>query len=209
MKLRTLVIACGMSLILPAHAALTSNVNDIANPNVIDFENFDGFITTGPEAIAPGVSFTGTSGSVLGAFIADLGSNGLWGAGNHFAATDVIGTLHFTFVNGLSSAAGALLNSYDENPMFISAFGDDHQIIESHIVNVSTPDGSLNEGTFFGITRSTAGIRSISFTGLGLVADNVTFATPVPEPEAYAMMLTGLGLMGLVVRRDRKIPAAA
>ncbi|ARO88962.1 PEP-CTERM sorting domain-containing protein [Nitrosospira lacus] len=25
--------------------------------------------------------------------------------------------------------------------------------------------------------------------------------TPVPEPEAYAMLLAGLGLMGAVVRR--------
>ncbi|SOD40459.1 PEP-CTERM sorting domain-containing protein [Nitrosovibrio sp. Nv4] len=209
MKLKTLFVACGMSLILPAHAALTSNVNGISNPHVIDFENFDGFITTGPETVASGVSFTGTSGSVLGAFIADLGSNGLWGAGNHFAATDVIGTLHFTFVNGLTSAAGALLNSHNGNPMFISAFADNHQIIESHIINVDTLDDSLNAGTFFGIMRPTADIRSISFTGLGLVADNVTFTTPVPEPEAYAMMLAGLGLMGLVARRRRKNLAAA
>lgn len=204
MKLKTLFAACAMSLTLPAHAALTVNVNDIADAQVIDFENFDGLITTGPETVAPGVSFTGTPGSVLGAFIADLGSNGLWGAGNYFAATDVIGTLHFTFANGPTSAAGALLNSYNGGPMIISAFGNDHQIIESHIVDVDTPEDSLNEGTFFGITHPTAEIRAISFTGMGLVADNVTFTTPIPEPETYAMMLAGLGLLGAMTRRRRK-----
>jgi hypothetical protein len=28
--------------------------------------------------------------------------------------------------------------------------------------------------------------------------------TPVPEPETYAMMIAGFGLMGLVVRRKNK-----
>lgn len=33
-------------------------------------------------------------------------------------------------------------------------------------------------------------------------------ATPVPEPETYAMLLAGLGLMGFVARRRRKERAA-
>lgn len=77
MKLRALFIACAMSLALPAHAALTSSASDIPDPQIIDFENFDGFITTGPEIVAPGVSFTGTRHSILGAYIADLGSNAI------------------------------------------------------------------------------------------------------------------------------------
>ena len=82
MKLKALFIACTMSLALPAHAALTSSATDILDPQSIDFENFDGFITSGPEIVAPGVSFTGTLNSILGAYIADLGNNGIWGAGN-------------------------------------------------------------------------------------------------------------------------------
>ncbi|MBA4143109.1 MAG: PEP-CTERM sorting domain-containing protein [Nitrosospira sp.] len=201
MKLKALVAACSMSFTLPADATLTENVNDIPNRKIIDFEIYDRFSIVGPEKIASGVSFTGTPGSVLGAFMADLGSNGLWGAGNFFAATDIIGTLHFTFINSATGAVGALLNSYNGNGMLISAFGEDHQIIESHLIDVDTAEDSLNAGTFFGITRPTADIRSISFTGTGLVADNITFASPIPEPETYAMMLAGLGLMGLFARR--------
>ncbi|WP_052493991.1 PEP-CTERM sorting domain-containing protein [Nitrosospira sp. NpAV] len=203
MKLKALFIACTISLALPAHAALTSNVTDIPDRQIIDFENFDGFITTGPEMVASGVSFTGTPGSVLGAFIADLGSNGLWGAGNHFAGTDITGTLNFTFVNGLTHAAGAFLNSYNGSPILISVLGDNQQIIESHTVSIDTPDG-LNSGNFFGITRTSADIRSISFSGQGLVADDVAFAALVPEPEAYAMLLTGLALVGWMARRPRR-----
>lgn len=35
-------------------------------------------------------------------------------------------------------------------------------------------------------------------------AGTVTFMNPVPEPETYAMLLAGLGLMGAIARRRRK-----
>ena len=46
-----------------------------------------------------------------------------------------------------------------------------------------------------------ADIRSISFKGNGVVVDNLTVAMPVPEPETYAMLLAGLGLIGMAARR--------
>lgn len=86
--------------------------------------------------------------------------------------------------------------------MLISVLGDDQQVIESYTVSMDTPEG-LNSGSFFGITRTSADIRSISFSGQGLVADDVTFTTPIPEPEAYAMLLAGLGLVGWTARRHK------
>jgi hypothetical protein len=37
----------------------------------------------------------------------------------------------------------------------------------------------------------------------GMLLDNVSVTTPVPEPETYAMMLAGLGIIGLMARRRR------
>ncbi len=203
MNLKPFLAAAALAFALPAQAELTGNAGDIANAETVNFDAFDGLISEGPEVVAPGVSFTGTPDSILGAFIADLGNNGLWGAGNSFAATGVIGTLHFTFSNGLTSGAGALLNSYNGGAMLITAYGDNNQIIESHIVSIDTLDDSLNAGGFFGITRADADIRAIAFTGMGLVADDLTFTTPVPEPETYAMLLAGLGLVGAMARRRK------
>lgn len=207
MHLKTSLLALALAAAVPAQAALTSNPLHIPGPlNLVDFEAYDGFETTGPEMIAPGVIFTGDAGSVLGAYIADLGTNGVWGAGNHFAATDYIGELRFTFTPGPTRGAGAFVNHYALGGLFpfavvVSAYGENNQIIETHTVMVDTLDTSYNDGLFVGIVRPTADVRSISFKGNYVVVDNFTYTTPVPEPEAYALMLAGLGLVGFMARR--------
>ena len=51
---------------------------------------------------------------------------------------------------------------------------------------------------------------SLGFSQLGmdtLYTEGNPVTTPVPEPETYAMMLAGLGLLGLVRRRKQKLNA--
>lgn len=57
-------------------------------------------------------------------------------------------------------------------------------------------------------TPGSTGFYSLSFANaggdnVGALLDNVS-VTAVPEPETYAMLLAGLGLMGAVVRRKSK-----
>jgi hypothetical protein len=204
MKLKLAALALAFAAALPAHAALTNNAADIGNTIVVDFNDYDGFLTTGPETVAPGVIFTGDEGSELGAFIRDLGSNGTWGADTPFVAGGAIGELRFTFAE-LTTGAGALVNHFAMNDfpfsVVVSAYGDNNQIIETYTLAINTAEDSYNEGLFLGITRDVADIRSISFKGNGVVLDNLAVAAPVPEPETYAMLLAGLGLIGMAARR--------
>lgn len=208
MYFKTLLLASAMALALPAQAALTHNLADILDPNVVDFSNYDGFLTTGPEMIAPGVVFTGDAGSQLGANFANLGTNGDWGIGNFFAAGGAVGELRLTFGPGPTQAAGALVNHFQLGDLFpfsvvVSAYGDNNQIIETHTVMIDTDAFSYNQGRFVGILRDSPDMRSIGFKGNFVVLDDLTFTTPVPEPETYALMLAGLGLVGWMARRRR------
>jgi hypothetical protein len=60
-------------------------------------------------------------------------------------------------------------------------------------------------------TPGSSGSYSLSFANaggdnLGAILDNVVVSTPaIPEPETYALMLAGLGALGVVARRRRKI----
>jgi hypothetical protein len=204
MNMKIIAAALASFAMLPAHAALTHDVADLYNPLPVNFDNYDGFETSGPELVAPGITFTGDAGSVLGAYIATLGTNGTWGAGSPFAASGFIGELRFTF-DDLTTGAGAFVNHYADDLLpfgiVVSAYGDNNQIIESYTLSIDTDEFGYNEGQFVGITRATADIRSISFKGNTVVLDNLAVATPVPEPETYALLLAGLGLIGMAARR--------
>jgi len=58
-------------------------------------------------------------------------------------------------------------------------------------------EGTRNDGTFPGV---------IDFNDVVFQMESVT---PVPEPETYALLLAGLGLMGFVARRRRQRLATA
>lgn len=194
------------------HAALISDAGTIGSPHTVTFDEFDGLVGVGPtqvgSAAGQDVVFTASLPSTLGAFIADLGSNGLWGAGKVFAATGSdtatgFGLLHYTFTDKVTRNAGATLNSFDGGPMLLIAYGADTTILEAHVVSASTP-GGINEGSFYGIARPGADIRAIAFGGTGLVMDDLTFTTPVPEPGTWLMMGAGLALLGCWGARRRQ-----
>jgi hypothetical protein len=216
MKHQLLAAALAAAATLPAQAVLVTDAGAIAAPTtLVDFEAFDGLLTSGPVSVAPGVTFTGDSEAELGANGRVLYDNGLWGVGNLFAAGGTAGELRFTFDNGLSAGAGAFVNHaafdalvdlYGAAPLHleVSAYGDSNQIIETHAFTVDTDAMGYNEGQFLGIARAQADIRSIAFKGVGVVADNLVFTTPVPEPESYMLMLAGLGALGFLVSRRRR-----
>ena len=67
--------------------------------------------------------------------------------------------------------------------MEVSAYGDNNQIIETYNVPVVTTMDSLNAGTFVGITRDSADIRSISFKGYAIVVDIDAMVTAAGDGE--------------------------
>lgn len=105
-----------------------------------------------------------------------------------------------------SAAAGAYTLSFDltHNPNSHGA-GLDVFVGGAHY----SFDGSTPVTNHTVNFTSTGGMQALVFSSVGgdgysgAVLDNVSVTAAVPEPETYAMMLAGLGLVGFIARRRK------
>ncbi|CAM8671801.1 PEP-CTERM protein-sorting domain [Comamonadaceae bacterium] len=126
------------------------------------------------------------------------------GAGNRGATFTFAGTGPLPTAFGLAWTDGA-------GTITFSALNADGQSLGS-ISASGFADGSFGattaEDRFFGV-QFAGGIRSITISNSagGIEVDHIQYgqmAAAVPEPETYAMLLAGLGLMGAVARRRKQ-----
>ena len=115
-------------------------------------------------------------------------------------------------IGSLSNVTGNLNFSTDSITLFGMPFtfanpGNDVTVGFGGFGSVtSTPTGYS-----FAFNNVAAGTYLLSATGnnaAGLTAVNASYtvtAAPVPEPETYAMLMAGLGVVGFMARRKKKV----
>ena len=95
----------------------------------------------------------------------------------------------------LSSITASLYNSSDTLLASQSWIGGPAQTLTFNVADVSKISFNIGGGTdFYGDGR---------IVGWYIVRDITYNATPVPEPETYALFMAGLGLMGFIARRRK------
>jgi hypothetical protein len=196
-----------------AAGVIVDRANVPANANVIDFESFDGLVLGAGDSLAIGdVTFTPGQQLTVGQNIADLGENGIWGAGNKFVSFDFLGnmTLDISF-NGLTTKGVAFDYSVWETELDGSAFltaryFDLNNALIKTTKFIFSPFGADTYDQFqsFGYVSDSANIARVTLSGDGVVFDNLTYTQPVPEPHSIAMLLAGLGLVGGIARRRQR-----
>ncbi len=103
----------------------------------------------------------------------------------------------FNFLNQQFGGGGLQLNilSYDTSVFNPNTIGGGESIFSLRL-------GAKVDQTFLNPITSVQGVQYLPLTGdLKYAADGNLILTPVPEPERYAMLLAGLGLLGAVALR--------
>ena len=149
----------------------------------------------------------GFAGCASHSGFAGFSGNYMYGTGTtgYFDMTATSGNvfrgLEFTIGDGYSSSS-------DVQNVSWQAFNDS--------ILVASGTLTLGHGTVIGFSDANGfdTLRYTSDNGIGFVAPafdtvHAQFTAPIPEPEIYAMMLTGLGVLGFIARRNKRQIVAA
>ena len=144
-------------------------------------------------------SVDGDDGAIDGSGLA--GSSWFSGAGDS--------GVQFTYTGSDLPTAFGLVWTDGSGSITFKAFDGSDTLLFSQTFS-GIPDGSSSgttaEDRFFGLTFD-GGIKSIfiSNSSGGIEVDHVQygamFAAPVPEPDTWALLIAGLGLLGVAARR--------
>lgn len=193
---------------LAALAAALPSVS-FAATTTIDFDGTGApccFVDTSPLTTAYaglGVTFSGV-GSIGGSILNQSGNFGF----NAHSGTDFLA--FNTSVNGMSGVENIAFSNLqsDVSIWVANRFGGTVSLTAYDASGASVATSSITSSSVWQkLSVSAAGIASVRLTPQAGIqhyaADDLSFTGAVPEPEALGMLVAGLGVLGVALRRRK------
>jgi hypothetical protein len=225
-------VVLAMSAIAPTAHALTTSVttgsfSSVAGAHTVDFGisaiNDLGPVSGSlPSGTLGGVTYSYSGGALFnfdthsslpnGISARPVGSTGnFWSIGTSPAAQQGPGIV--SLGTGGVSYYGFLWGSPDKLGWNTVSFYDGSALLGSYggASVLNPPDGNQNFASYFNVFAGAGEvITKVTFSANtnAFETDNHAFISAIPEPETYAMLLAGLGLLGFMARR-RKLKESA
>ena len=195
-------IFAGLIFTFAISSAFAAEITSLSNASTYTIPDYgaDGSSGSppGPETIAPGIVWTEESSVSLFGYSRTygFGENGKWDGVSMYGTNSEDSSMTISFATPVQGVA-AFMNyaPFRGNPV-ISVYDKYNNLLESTTLSFS----AIGSGEVHGFLESAANISHFKFSGAYLGASNLQVAA-VPEPESYAMLLAGLGLMGGIARR--------
>ena len=229
--LHSLTMAALMAVAVESQAALTfygSNATFAAATTALAVDAYTDFFTALSVPFTPGPNIISPLTRTIGSFSYTATANGGFtifdfGLDPELLARSSAATMVF---NGFTGAPSAIGGNFWGNDSAINQTLSTNFVLEVSDSNGGTLSvivGGNGFSNFVGFTTDSGSITSLSIAAqlpntaqARVTVDNFTLGAnaallppaPIPEPETYAMMLAGLGLMGFVARRRKQKEAA-
>ena len=185
-------MASGESLVVTFDAPNAPGVTNVTSGNVITAAGSIGGVRAAPAGTPNGNVYQsiGTGGSSTFDFSQFTGVRGLTSASFYWGSVDA-----YNFVD-LLDAGGAVVRTISGTDLPQFNGNQTASITNRRVFFTFSPDEDV----------TALRLRS---TGMAFEFDNIAVAGAVPEPETWAMLIMGLGMIGAVMRRPRRTAVSA
>ena len=165
-------------------------------PFSVDFQFNDGVILGNNSATVSNFSYGG--GSASGSPILSSGVAGGLGTSITFNNSVSFAEIYQGITPGTSFGFNVALTNNSDG---VAPDSFSFAILDSGLANITTSGfgGSLMQVSLTGST-----LAPLTFNGTGDFTGVTVTLAPIPEPETYAMLIAGLGLLGFAARRKHQ-----
>lgn len=183
----------GGAALAPAHALMVTNTT--------------GPVTTYTENFNNGSSFIGGSLGGLGDRYLELSSGSTpsvatFTFSSFYALTSLSLSFWYSTVSGNSGDVALVSLTRDLNDTTPGPFSS-FQFALTNPGQGGLASDALFTGSVASLPSGLNNIYTLTLSGTGLRVDDVVITAAIPEPETYALILGGLGIVGFVARRRR------
>ena len=120
-----------------------------------------------------------------------------------YALTSLSLSFWYSTVSGNSGDVSLVTLTRDLNDTTPSFLFSSSQFQSSNPGNVDNPYDARFPGSVTSLPDGMNNRYTLTLSGTGLRVDDVVITAAIPEPETYALILGGLGIVGFVARRRR------
>lgn len=194
-----------VSAVLACNAAQAAEVSSLAGATTYEFGNSN-YFGGAAQTIAPGITWTSSYGSSVYGYTYGYGfsQNGQWDGqsmiGSNSGSQSAVMTISFAApVNGVG-----MLMQYargDGQPAVVSAYDVDNQLLDTYTLTFT--DSTFNGGQFVGFLEGENNISYLTMAGSYIGGAHLEVSA-VPESSNVALLLAGMGLIGVAARRRKQ-----
>ena len=191
------VLACG--------TAQAVEVSSLANATTYEFGSSN-YFGGAAQTVAPGITWSSTYNYSVYGYTGGYGfdQNGFWSGqsmigSNSGNGSDAMTISFATPVNGVGMLMQYARGAGDA--AVFSAYDSSNNLVDTYTLTFT--DSATNGGEFVGFHESSSDISYITMAGSYIGGAHLE-VSPIPEASNLALMLAGLGMMGVVARRRKQ-----